>query len=74
MELNNLFVIDFKIFLAGETINEIINMKSLGPDRPKSLKLTTTEPTCMIGSNPTEPASISVLFCGTCTAAATSIS
>lgn len=55
MELNNLFVIDFRIFLAGETINEIINMKSLGPDRPKSLKLTTTEPTCMIGSNPPNP-------------------
>jgi len=27
---------------------------SLGPIRPKSLKLTTTEPTNMIGSNPTE--------------------
>jgi hypothetical protein len=28
----------------------------LDPTRPKSLKLTTTEPTNMIGSNPTEPA------------------
>ncbi len=38
MELNNLFVIDFKILLAGETINEIINMKSLGPDPTKIFK------------------------------------
>jgi hypothetical protein len=28
----------------------------LGPPQPKSLKLTNTEPTYMIGSNPTEPA------------------
>ncbi len=48
------FLVEKTTFYDINTKEQISACSPLGPPQPKSLKLTTTEPTFMIGSNPTE--------------------